>query len=182
LLACFAEPILRLWMGAEFAKHGALIMAVVALSQFVDSLTNIPSLVNDGLGHPRVSGLFAVTRALLGLALLYVGVAWLQADGAAWAHFVASVIMTAVFVLYVHGRTVPIALSHVVRQSFSAPGAVLCVGAVVALALNALEHGSILSLVMTVGISALTISVGGWFWVLSAEHRQQIAARWPGKA
>lgn len=178
LLACFAEPLLRLWMGAEFARQGALIMAVVAIGQFVDSLTNIPSLVNDGLGHPRVSGLFAVTRAVLGLGMLYLGVTWLAAEGAAWAHLVASVTMTAAFVLFVHGRTVPVALGRVVRQSFLAPGAVLCMGTLIAVGFNQLApQPTLLTFLATSAASGLIMALGGWFWVLTADHRQHLAAR-----
>jgi O-antigen/teichoic acid export membrane protein len=67
LVALFADPILRYWMNPAFARHGALVLAVMACAQFVDSLTSLPSLVNDGMGHPRVSGIFAVARAGAGL-------------------------------------------------------------------------------------------------------------------
>ena len=70
LVAVFAHQILLYWMDAEFARNGALVLAVMAISQFVDSLTSLPSLVNDGMGHPRVSGMFALVRAGAGLVVV----------------------------------------------------------------------------------------------------------------
>jgi O-antigen/teichoic acid export membrane protein len=118
LLAVFAEPILRYWMSLEFARNGALVLAVMALSQFVDSLTSLPSLVNDGMGHPRISGMFALARALLGLVVVWLGVAWFGIVGAAWGHLLASIVLTAAFLVAVHGRTVPTALSKLARHAY----------------------------------------------------------------
>jgi O-antigen/teichoic acid export membrane protein len=118
LVAVFSEQILLLWMNAEFARHGHLVLTVMALSQFVDSLTSMPSLVNDGMGHPRISGLFAVVRALAGLVVVYVGVANWGIDGAAWGHLAASIAFTLGFIAYVHGRTVPTALGDLLRHAY----------------------------------------------------------------
>jgi O-antigen/teichoic acid export membrane protein len=118
LVAVFAHPILLYWMNAEFARNGALVLAVMALSQFVDSLTNLPSLVNDGMGHPRVSGMFALARALLGLAVVYAGVRFSGIDGAAWGHLAASAVLTLAFLVAVHGRTVPSSLRDLLRHAY----------------------------------------------------------------
>lgn len=124
VVALFAEPILRCWMSAGFAQRGATVLAVMALSQGIDALTAMPSLVNDGMGHPAVTGGFALARALLGLVTVYLGVLAAGIDGAAWGHLSASTLMTLVFLRYVHGRTVPVPLLDVVRAAYlpCAPG------------------------------------------------------------
>lgn len=177
LLACFATPILHFWMGARFAEQGALIMAVVALSQFVDSLTNIPSLVNDGLGHPRVSGLFAVTRALIGLGMLYVGVELSASIGAAWAHFWASALMTLLFVIYVHGRTIPIPLSRVINQAYRLPALILTLTGALAWALSGPATQAVWALILTVALTCLVMALTGFQWVLYPDHRQRMVTR-----
>jgi len=118
LLAVFAYPLLRLWMGADFARSGAAVLALMALAQFIDSLTSLPSLVNDGMGHPRMSGLFALSRAVAGLGIVYVGVAGWGIVGAAWGHLVAATLFTLAFLVAVHGRTVPTTLAHLCRQGY----------------------------------------------------------------
>jgi O-antigen/teichoic acid export membrane protein len=119
LVAVFADKILRYWMNPDFAHHGALVLAVMAVSQFLDSLTSLPSLVNDGMGHPRVSGLFALARACVGLAIVYLGVAGWGIDGAAWAHLAVSLLFSAVFIGFVHGRTVPTKLRELLQRGYA---------------------------------------------------------------
>ncbi|MFL6676675.1 MAG: oligosaccharide flippase family protein [Massilia sp.] len=119
LVAVFAHPILRYWMNPEFADHGAVVLAVMALSQFIDSLTSLPSLVNDGMGHPRVSGMFALARAAAGLAIVWLGVKGWGIDGAAWGHLAASLVFTAAFLVYVHGRTVPTSLASLAAHGYA---------------------------------------------------------------
>lgn len=177
LLACFSFPILHFWMGARFAEQGALIMAVIALSQLIDSMTNIPSLVNDGLGHPRVSGLFAVTRALIGLGMLYLGVELSGSVGAAWAHFWASALMTALFVFYVHGKTVPVSLGHVMDVAYSRPAAILALTGAMAWSLSGPAIGTIWVLVLAVAITCVVLCVAGFLWVLYPGHRQLMTTR-----
>jgi hypothetical protein len=70
------------------------------------------------MGHPAVTGRFALARALLGLATVYIGILFSGIDGAAWGHLAASAFMTTVFVRYVHGRTVPVALRDVVTTAY----------------------------------------------------------------
>ena len=118
LVAVFAYPILYYWMEARFARAGHVILAVMALSQFIDSLTSLPSLVNDGMGHPRYSGLFALGRAAFGLVVVYLGVAGWGIDGAAWGHLLASSLLTCAFLAAVHGRTVPASLGELVRSAY----------------------------------------------------------------
>jgi O-antigen/teichoic acid export membrane protein len=119
LVAVFAHKILLYWMNPEYARNGALVLAVMAISQFVDSLTSLPSLVNDGMGHPRVSGTFALVRAGAGLVIVYLGVAGWGIEGAAWGHLAASLLFSAAFIGYVHGRTVPTTLRDLLLRSYA---------------------------------------------------------------
>ena len=137
LLGVFAEPLLRHWVGSDYSVGGALVLQLVALGQFVDSLTNLPSLVNDGRGHPRITGLFAIARALLGLAVVYVLVQRFAIVGAAWGHLLSGLLMSAVFMVHVHGRTVPVSLRDLLFKAWAAP----MLGAAGVAALTALAFG-----------------------------------------
>jgi O-antigen/teichoic acid export membrane protein len=119
LVAVFAHQILLYWMNAQFARHGAVVLAVMAASQFVDSLTSLPSLVNDGMGHPRVSGVFALVRACAGVLIVWLGVARWGIDGAAWGHLAAALLFSSAFIGYVHGRTVPTALRRLLLRGYA---------------------------------------------------------------
>lgn len=174
LIGVFADPLLRAWIGADYAAGGALVLQLVAAGQFVDSLTNLPSLVNDGRGHPRVSGLFAITRAVLGLAAVYGMVHQFGITGAAGAHLLSALVMTAAFVHYVHGRTVPVSLGELVRQGWAVPmvGASV-IGVVVAVLFDHLD-GSRASVIALVGAAAVLLAAYGWYAVLLAEDRGRL--------
>jgi O-antigen/teichoic acid export membrane protein len=118
LVAVFSYQILYYWMNPQFARAGQVVLAVMALSQFIDSLTSLPSLVNDGMGHPRFSGMFALARAAFGLVVVWLGVDGWGIAGAAWGHLIASILLTCAFLVAVHGRTVPARLTDLARHAY----------------------------------------------------------------
>lgn len=177
LLAVFADSLLAYWMGPAFAQGGATVLAVMAMSQFVDSLTSLPSLVNDGMGHPRLSGLFAVARALAGLGAVYLGVAGWGIDGAAWGHLAASLVLVSAFLVAVHGRTVPTRLARLCAHAYlpgfgAAASAALFAG----WARDRCGHGAsgfALALAATAGL----LAVLGMLFVVEGDDRRWAWAR-----
>ena len=172
LLAVFAEPLLRYWMNPDFAASGATVLAVMALAQFIDSLTSLPSLVNDGTGHPRVSGLFAVARALAGLVIVYVGVAGWGIIGAAWGHLLASLLFTGAFLVYVHGRTVPTSLLRLCTQGFL-PG--MASAAAVAIVAGLAERGfhrSLFNFLLVISTTLVLLGLAGMLLVVERDDRR----------
>lgn len=174
LIAVFARPLLQHWVGDSYATGGALVLQLVAMGQFVDSLTNLPSLVNDGRGHPRVSGLFALTRALLGLSAVFILVSGWGIVGAAWGHLLSALVMTAAFVLYVHGRTVPVPLAAVVRRCWLVPFA--GAGAIAALVGFGFSRtdGGLRALLSLAAVAVLLLAIYGWRAVLLPADREAI--------
>jgi O-antigen/teichoic acid export membrane protein len=167
----FAEPLLHHWMGADFARSGALVLQLMALAQFIDSLTNVPSLVNDGLGHPRVSGAFAISRALLGLAVVFIGVLQWGIYGAAWGHVASALVLTGAFLVYVHGRTIPCRLAELWRQALLPAGPVLLASLGLCLLVGRFGGGSLTALLLGIGLSAVLLGWAGWRWILWPEDR-----------
>lgn len=177
LLGVFAEPLLRHWIGADYSLGGALVLQLVALGQFVDSLTNLPSLVNDGRGHPRTSGLFAITRAVLGLVAVYLLVGQFAIVGAAWGHLLSGLVMSAAFMIHVHGRTVPVSLGELLVKSWAAP--MVGATAVAGLTAWAFGHstGSVQQLAGLVAAATALLALYGWRVVVLPADRQA-ATRW----
>lgn len=176
-IAVFAYPLLYYWIGADFADKGAVILAIVACAQFVDSMTNIPSLVNDGLGHPHVSGGFAISRAVIGLIAVYVGVSQFGIVGAACGHLGSAMLMTLAFLVYVHGRTVPCGLSDLLKRSYSLPFAGVLVFAALTAASVQLTGLKPTYLLLLASIYGCLLIAFGYRFVLSAEDRINIRSR-----
>ena len=114
-----AYNLLSLWIGNDFAQRSSTILALLAISALLDSLTNLPSIVNDGLGHPQVTGVLSMFRAVLGVAIVYLLVGRLGVIGAAIGQLAVSTVMTMAFVAYVHGRTVPVPLAALLLQGMA---------------------------------------------------------------
>jgi O-antigen/teichoic acid export membrane protein len=180
LVAVFSYQILFYWMNPQFARAGQVVLAVMALSQFIDSLTSLPSLVNDGMGHPRFSGMFALARAVFGLLVVYLGVAGWGIDGAAWGHLVASVLLTCAFLVAVHGRTVPARLGELVRKAYVPSVAGVAVVAVVANAGNRLFDGGPVDLILLVLLTAGLLLAYGSLFVIEKDDKNMAWTRVKG--
>jgi O-antigen/teichoic acid export membrane protein len=171
LVAVFSYQILYYWMNPQFARAGQVVLAVMALSQFIDSLTSLPSLVNDGMGHPRFSGMFALARALFGLVVVYVGVDGWGIAGAAWGHLIASILLTCAFLVAVHGRTVPARLGDLARQAYLPSVFGVGMVAVAADLGNRLFDGGPLDLVLLVLLTMALLFAWGMLFVIEKNDK-----------
>ena len=109
------DKFLFYWVGEQFVETGYPILILIAFAMFLDSLTNLPSLVNDGLGHPQLTGRFALARGIVGILLIFIGTTFFDIRGAAGAHLLASLIMSILFLYVVHERTIPASLQETIR-------------------------------------------------------------------
>lgn len=169
------DEFLRRWVGEAFMAEGYPVLVLMAFALLADSLTNIPSLVNDALGHPRISGAFALTRGISGLAFVFIGMNTFGIIGAAAAHLLTAALLSTAFLVYVHGRTVPIGLSETVRDG----GQPLLAGLVI-LALLLACKWLLPAGVMTAGITTiagmLALSAIGFSYVLRSDERAALIA------
>lgn len=173
LLSVGARELLHYWVPTLDAT-ASLILVLLALATFADTLTNIPSLVNDGLGTPRHSGLFAIVRAVFGLIAAYLGIRSAGILGAAVAQLIVSATMATVFVIWihrVHRSALGTGVMGVLRQAWL-PAAGLPLGlSLLALALpDRAALSPWLALGLFVGIG-LACALWGAFVVLQPEDR-----------
>lgn len=177
LLITLAHEILLYWIGPSMAASGTIILILITLSSLVDSLTNAPSLINDGLGRPHITGSFAISRAIVGVSLTLVLVNFYGVLGAGIAQFVTSMLMGGLFVAYVHGRSVPVRLRDFLQVVVQPCLPVLLVAAIVAVLL----HGqSPLSPFRTVGlllVESLILAVFGLVFVFRSSDRAALWSR-----
>ncbi len=165
------DEFLRHWVGEAFVAQGYPVLVLMTVALLIDSLTNIPSLVNDALGHPRVTGHFALTRGIIGVGLVYIGALGDGIVGAAIAHLIAACGMSAAFLLFVHGRTVPIAFADTLRQGF---GRSLYVGLLVfgfLFPLKWLIPASLMGTMLIVSAALLILALAGFAFIAGVEER-----------
>jgi O-antigen/teichoic acid export membrane protein len=171
MIAITGEHFLSEWVGPEFVALGYPVLLLVTLGLLIDSLTTLPSLVNDGLGHPKISGRFAIARGLLGVAMVWVGTSQYGIIGAAGAHLLCSILMTLLFLIYVHGRTVPTSLQETLRLCW-APSAYICGTALLLmLPIRWVLPISLSGLIWLASISGITLLLAGWFFIARMDER-----------
>ncbi|RJO61671.1 hypothetical protein C4544_02105 [candidate division WS5 bacterium] len=118
VICLFSKQILSIWMGDEFAQKTYVILILISLGYFADTLTNLPSLVNDGFNFPQITGFFALARAIVGVVALLFGTIHYGLIGAATAYLLSSYTVGILFLLYVHKKTIKLSLWTVVRDAF----------------------------------------------------------------
>jgi O-antigen/teichoic acid export membrane protein len=170
------EEFLRRWVGEEFVAQGYPVLVLITLGLLVDSLTNIPSLVNDALGHPQVTGKFALARGIIGVGLVYVGTLMGGIVGAAVAHLVSAVLMTTLFLLFVHGRTVPISMTETLRDGLGRSCGVGLIVFGILFPLKWMIPDSLLGTVAIVSGALLTLTLAGIIFIVSVDERAALLA------
>ncbi|MEO0318948.1 MAG: hypothetical protein RL404_2625 [Pseudomonadota bacterium] len=180
VIALAGAAFLERWVGAAFVVAGYPVLLLVTLALLADSLTTLPSLVNDGLGHPQVSGRFAFARGLAGVPLVWIGTLTGGIEGAALAHLLASLVMSAWFLAWVHGRTVPVTLARVATRCWR-PALLAGLGTALAVLplkwLIAQHWPGLGGLLALLAVSGTALSLAGIAFVLHAGERAMLRAR-----
>jgi O-antigen/teichoic acid export membrane protein len=84
-LALFAKPILRWWLGSEFAHESTLTLQILALGMLVNSVALIPFSLLQGVGRPDLTGIFSLVEFLFQVGACWVLVKQFGIAGAAAA-------------------------------------------------------------------------------------------------
>ncbi len=174
VIALAGAAFLERWVGVEFVDAGYPVLLLVTLALLADALTTLPSLVNDGLGHPHISGRFAVARGLFSVPLLYAGTVFAGITGAALAHLFASLLMSALFLAWVHGRTVPVSLGLVWARCWRPALLVGCVAVLTLLPLRWLITHTLPGLpglLVLIATAGLALLLAGLMFVLRDDER-----------
>jgi O-antigen/teichoic acid export membrane protein len=170
------DEFLRHWVGEQFVESGYPVLVLMTVALLVDSLTNIPSLVNDALGHPDVTGRFALARGVAGVGLVWLGAQAAGIVGAAAAHLLTAIVMSAAFLLYVHGRTVPIELGDLLQQGLARSMGVGLLVFGILFPLKWLIPQGLLGTVLIVSTALLTLALAGLTFIVSVDERAALLA------
>jgi O-antigen/teichoic acid export membrane protein len=176
LLVVLAHMLLKLWMGESFAAHSSHILALLAVASFLDSLTNLPTLINDGLGHPRVTGLFAILRAVVGIGSAYFLVSMLGILGAAISQLLVSAVMAIPLLVYVHGRTVPVPFVVYFKQGVAPALACTFVPAIIGWYLVEVVEPNIFRTLVVIVFLLGCMSMLGYRYVLRQEDKNTVTS------
>lgn len=163
---------LRLWMSVDFARNAGFVIVLIAAGTYLNSWTNIPSFIVNGLGHPRVSGLAALYEGSFFLILMVPLSLLLGIKGVALAYFISNACSTPLFVWYVTRHIVQIPLRRLLNAAYLKP---LLVGLPLLGPLLIIPYGRIDSLLLLVligmGAILLYVTIGMFFGLFSIDER-----------
>jgi len=183
LLALFARELLTYWLRQPAQPVAVLVLIIVAYMMLVESLTNAPSLVNDGLGRPYITGVAALLRAVVGVSAAWMALRLGGIVELAVSQLIVGAVFTAAFLWVVHRHSLPWRLASVVGPIYGVNAVVLLAGtALVAWRWGEPVLGGWAFVGALAGAAALLAAVG-WRYVLFPVHRLRlrdlVAARLP---
>lgn len=166
VLCLMGRELLHYWMGPEFAEQGYWVLVFIASALFFDSLTTLPSLVNDAIASPKNTGFFAVSRTILSLVIMFSVASQFGIEAVAMAHAAAAATVCGVFLVYIHRVVLPWSLVDVLRDAMARPLFGLAAISVAMFFIKPVEVQSIASAGLELGLLVLCLVVYAWLFVL----------------
>jgi len=165
-LVVFAEPLLDLWLGAEFAERSAWPLRLLVAGYALSALGTVPAVACDAVGRPGVTTAFSVAGAAFNVTLCLVLIPRYGITGAAAVILCQSLVSLPVFLWYSSRRVLAIDLAELARGSLARPAAATALAAVAMLVLAPLVAGwGALVLAVVVSAAAYLLAartLGAW--------------------
>jgi O-antigen/teichoic acid export membrane protein len=174
LLVAVAPDLLRIWLGAEFARLSTHSLQLLAVGVTVNALAMVPFWLLQGLGRPDVCAKFHLAELVLYVPMLFVFLAWWGITGAAAAWAVRVTLDAALLAIAV-ARLVGAAEETARMRRLWAFGALLVLALAAACASAALGIGVATRLGVAALLSVVTGALG-WIMLLEAGERATIRA------
>ncbi len=175
LIAIFAEPILQLWLGPEFARESTQVMQVLALGMLANALAYIPFTVLQGLGRPDLTAkAHLIELPIYALGAWYLTkVAGITGAAVAWSLFL---VFDAALLSLIAGNQLSAPAHAIWAVAVRLRSAVVLAATFgMAVALVSLLGGAGLKLALA-GVATVAFAWLAWFRVLDAGERATILA------
>lgn len=168
-LIFFARPLLRLWLGAEFAAEGAFVVQVLSAGFLVNTVIAVPNNYLIGIGRVDVAPKYQAFEMVVFTAAIWAG-AKLGGIGGVAVAAAARLVAFTVFLLAVSFASGRVRFGFVWRKGFAGVVAALALLAAGLAASAALGGGA-----WGAGVLLLVFAAAAWAWVLDADERAFLA-------
>lgn len=170
----FAQDILYYWLGPAFVGPSSTVLALITLAVTLESITIIPSLLNDGFGYPKVTGFFALMRALFGLLITLVLTQYYGIIGSAIAHVIAAGLIGVFFLVYTHRHTIPYRLVEVIQHVYLKTTVFIAAMLYAIHVFRPKEVLGWLDMALLLFLMATILLMYGYWFVLNQQHKQAV--------
>ena len=162
----FATPLLRLWLGADFAGHAAGVLVLLGMGVLFMCADTVPVALLDGIGRPEANAGLDAALLLAYLPALFALIAAYGIEGAA-AAWTARVILAYALRLLLAARLMP-GMGAELRRVVPMLAVAICM-----LALLPLHPAAALALPV--------FAASLWWRGLTAQERGSLTALWPSR-
>jgi len=107
-IVSFSYPILRYWIGNDFAEKGFIVLILLAFGHYLSLISMVPSLVVSGMGKPKYNAVFSMVCAIIGIILLIPFSYKFGIIGSATAFLISIFINVPIFIMVVNKRIMKI--------------------------------------------------------------------------
>lgn len=175
VLLFLANPVLRFWVGPEFAEQGTVALQLLTLGFFLNILGHVPFTIAQGAGRPLLSAKFSVLNAVVALLLFKLLIPRYGIDGAAAAFLISEMLVIPLFVHSVN-RFLGVGWKSLVLRAYL-PAAVCGTLASVVLTVIASRVSSLAGLVAAVCLALIFYAIAVLVCGLDSQERAQIQFR-----
>jgi O-antigen/teichoic acid export membrane protein len=174
LLIFFARPILELWVGAEFARRGTVVLQVLCIGVFFNALTHVPVAMLQGVGRADLTAKLQMVQVPIHVALVSVLTWRFGLEGGALAWTVRMVFECALFIgagVRVKQLSLRTLFGPQLQRSIAIV-ALLAAGLVIAAALTE----TLLGHIILAGTVTTFFTFATWLYVFDNAERSQVRA------
>lgn len=172
VLAFFARPILTLWLGATYANEGTLVLQIMSVAVFANSLAQVPYNLLYGIGRPDLPAKFHAAELPFHIGLVWYLVAKFGLPGAAiaWAARVSlDFVLLLIVACWITRTPARVLASRDLRRSAATVSAMAVGFVLLGIFSRVLITDTALILLLTGGFFLVT-----WHYVLNLEEKWQI--------
>ncbi len=166
IVIVFASEGLRLWVGAEFARHSTAVLQLLTIGVFFNGISNTPFALVQGVGRPDITGKLHLIELPAYVILLWFLVTKFGIVGAAIA-WTTRVTLDSVLLFLVAGRLLPGSAPGIRKMLLSS------LGALFVLILSALPVPLPIKLIFLLLASGV-FGLATWFVVLTPAEKAYI--------
>jgi O-antigen/teichoic acid export membrane protein len=172
ILIAVPGPILRFWLGPEYAMQGAVALSLLGMATFLNAVSAVPTVSSLGVGQAWMPAVFAFASSVINLVANLLLIPRYGINGAAFASLLPQVLIVPVFV-YAVTRMLKFSLWQLLSQGFLRPAVCAAMQLVVILALRQYVN----SLVTLVGLCLASLGIYGlasMYGALTSEERSAL--------
>jgi O-antigen/teichoic acid export membrane protein len=172
ILLSLSEPILRYWLGAEYAIQGAVPLVLLGISAYLNAISAVPTVTILGVGRPWIPTVYAMSGSVINIAANILLIPRYGITGAAMGALLPQAIVVPIFAYHVN-RVVELPFWKFFSRAFFRP----FVCGVIQFAVLIIFRGYITNFMTLALLSTISLCLFGvlcWFTVLGQSERSEV--------